>query len=350
LTLAARAHAAPILGNLEILVADRAFLQTTLRVDDGEIGLYRSEDGVVASVPPTAEGILGNCLPIFRTFVASDFTEENATFAAYVGDVCAPEIKNLLFAVASAFPEFVVGFLGPSLHPLLEQATLREIHRIPLFVVFTIRTRSFCPFLENNLTLASISTYLRAVINGSLERSYHSEPVPEHQPTAWTKLVGQTYADFMSDADHDLFLLYTRPNSEECREAIEEFVKAAEALSRRGVRFATIDVFLNSAPLPFPKMLKQPHLRFFPAVNRSWGFPFMHRISRDDISRFVKHFGSRDYGIQVPPKSKREFKREVRAFAQIYPKLPEEDQGTMSDYFHKMWFTLGLGSGITRED
>jgi hypothetical protein len=329
---------------MEILVAERPFLKLGLGIEIGEIALYRAEDGVIVSVPPTPEGILSNCLPVFRTFVSSDFTEENVTFAAYVGDVLTQEIKDLLFEVAVVFPEFVVGFLAPSLHPILEQATLRTIENEKLFVAFTVRTRSFFPFLEANLTVPSISQYLRSVSDGSLARSYHSEQICTSQTSNVTKLVGQTYTEFMADHDHDLFLLYTRPDSEECRDVAEEFAAAADAVV--GVKFASIDVFLNSAPLPFPRMLKQPHLRFFPAINRSGGFPFMHKVAKEELLRFVKHFGSRDYGIEVPPKNKREFKREVREFAKVFSSLPDEDQDKMSSYFHKMWFALGLGSGV----
>jgi hypothetical protein len=334
---------------MEVLVTDRRMLRSAIGIRDGEIGLYRLEDGVIESIPATKEAVLLNCLPVFRTFVESDLTDENETIAAYVGEELTSGIRKLLLSLGTAFPEYLVGFLGRPLIPILEHVTMQAIGRLPFFIAFTMHARGFYPFVERDLTFESISDYLRGITNGSLEPKYHTEPIPEVQAASWTKLVGKTYADFICDITHDLFVLYVKPDSHRCREVAEEFAKAAEALRGTGVRFGVIDVVLNSSPIPFPSRLNPPHLRFFPFVNRSDGYPFMHTVSRDNLLRFVKHFGSKDYEIEVPPKNIQEFKREVREFSKAFPDLPEEDQDTMSAYFHKMWFSLGLGRGIDRD-
>ena len=120
-----RYQASFYLGNLDIIICDRTLLKNHFQINEGEIGIYRTEDRTINSIKPTLDDILEGSIPSFRHFVTSDFREPNSTFFAFLGyniddekyfSKLSNDINDLLYNLSIQFPQFVIGYLEPKLH------------------------------------------------------------------------------------------------------------------------------------------------------------------------------------------------------------------------------------------
>ncbi|OHT13107.1 hypothetical protein TRFO_16861 [Tritrichomonas foetus] len=348
-------------GNMEILVCDKKFLQQSFTIKNNEIGIYRAEDQTIQSIQPNIDSIFEATIPVFRHFVTTDFRQPDSTFVAFLGtqqDSNLKDVDELLFNLSIKFPNFVIGYLEPKLQYIARHATMQKFDNLPTIITFSPSDRSYFPINDPKLFnlpfnkeqwMKDAELYLSMINKGKIKRKYHSEPVPKNNKNDLVeKIVGDTYDSFMKDQRHDLYVMYVESNNGVCNEALSEFQKAAEVA--RNIRFGVIDVILNSSPRKFPQIHKLPYVRFYPSKNRTNDVPFLHSMKRDDFLRFAMKFGSQNYKFDVPKKSKSEFRNEISIFNKIISQLPPDDQNKMEPYFKKMWFEVGLKSGISRPD
>ena len=332
----ARFSVVPYIGMIDLFACD-AQMFTGLFGGQGQMALFRMEDRAIASFEPSADGLFMTILPVFRRFLRTDVEVENETIVALIDDELNSTGEALLYELGTMFPEMTIGFLQKSLHHYAEQAMLQKIEKKPAFVAFSFQPKSFFPFKYEAVNVETMTDYLHGILNGTIERVFHSEEIPKNQSGLVETLVGRTYTEFLNRNDTDVIIFYYNVDSEATRVARKVFEEAAEILAPRGCRFGIINSALNSALTPFPAMYRHPYIRFYPSNDRTVGIPFMHSFTKNDILRFVVRLGTKDYNIVVPQKKKTELKREVSDLAKIIPSLPSADQTLAGDYFHELW-------------
>ena len=333
----ARFNVAPYIGAMDLFACDPEMFRDLFQPVGDQMAIFRIEDHVIAPLEPTPDGLFMSVLPVFRKFVQADLDPGNETLAAYIDKELTPDVESLLYDLGVTFPELAVGYVAPNLHHVIEKVLLQKITKLPMFLVFTAEPKAFYPFPDEEVNRETVTEYLRGIVNQTIEKRFHSEDIPKNQTGVVEKLVGRTYQEFLADKDNDLIILYTSVENEATRLAKKVFEEAAEVLVPKGVRFATINAALNSSPVPFPKMHRQPYIRFYPSNDRTTGMPFMHAFTKDDILRFVARLGTKEYHLQLPQKKKAELKREVSDLSKFIQLLPEADQMNVSEYFRQLW-------------
>ncbi|KAF4732209.1 hypothetical protein FOZ62_005491, partial [Perkinsus olseni] len=132
------------------------------------------------------------------------------------------------------------------------------------------------------MTVPKVSEFLKGVLDGTIEPTLKSEPVPESQDEPVHVVVGSTLEDDVFQADKDVLFEIYAPWCGHCKKLAPEYEKVAKKIVKEGVEdmvvLAKMDGTANDSPVE----------------SISWdGFPTLYYVKAGE-SEPVKYDGPRD--------------------------------------------------------
>ncbi|OHT04966.1 hypothetical protein TRFO_27409 [Tritrichomonas foetus] len=374
-----RYKSSPFLGPIDIIIANDIVLNE-LKITNEKIAIYRQEDHSIEVINISFESIFEAVKPTFRRLVNTDLFDKTKPIAALVVDELSSEMEDFLYHIYLKYKEnFIVGWIPPLRHYIVERSTLINVNeQKPFFIAFHAFDRSFYPY-SNLITIDLLqkentqklppefsshkftkdlwneicSFYLMNIIENKINRTYHSSTKPDllFNESHVNYLVGKNYSDFIKTQKDLIILYYYDDNSEETLNARNELKKVAEFFSNESsLLFGAIEMNQNSVPECFPNFALNyaPHIRLIKTDKTQ--IPFLHVIKSNEIMRFIAHFSSSNFTIEIPQKDEDEFKKEAAHFVQIMYALPENEREIVKEYFKQMWINLDIDYGVKIDD
>ncbi|KAL2809299.1 thioredoxin-like domain-containing protein [Aspergillus granulosus] len=181
------------------------------------------------------------------------------------------------------------------------------------------------------LSAKDIGNFIQDVLDGKVEPSIKSEPIPETQEDAVTVVVAHSYKDLVIENDKDVLLEFYAPWCGHCKALAPKYEELAQLYAnneefKSKVTIAKIDATANDVP---DSITGFPTIKLFPAGSKDAPVEYSGSRTIEDLANFVKENGK--YGIDAfsaEPVEAAEEKEEAaeEAEAEPTPEKPEHDE------------------------
>ncbi|KAH0791414.1 disulfide-isomerase ER-60 [Histomonas meleagridis] len=310
-------------------------------IDDKVLGFFRKDDMNIVSIEPKLRDIFRATFPKYRILKASDLQKPKKLVLALIDQKISSKYRDFLFEMGSRFPNITVGFAGQNVKSMIERCTNEgydDIH--PGIALFNLdqnihyNTTEFFhdligkPFFTEKW-LSAATLMIGKVLSGEIQPSYVSEDVPPKSDFNVQKLVGLTYGEYVDDPENDVVVIYKRENCEHCKEFFPKFLDFARECEKANVqnlKFGFIDVVKNSAKKPFPYMMGVPHVRIFPAKNKTNDQPMRGGNDRGSLIRLINRYGLHKLPFEEPPLDKATLAAEMMQLLMSQDQAPPDEQ------------------------
>lgn len=281
---------------------------------NSSMALFRKEDFNVVPINGKLKQLYESTFPAYRALSVEDLKSDKIIIAL-IYDNLVYEYVDFLFEIGTNYPEYIVGFASPSIANYIQKYAYPNQTYGPKLAVFNMQRNIFYnvdeffselfkkPFSADEWTNAGMRM-LEKIQSGEMNESYLSEPEPEVSTSNIQKVVGSTYERFISEDGIDVVMLYKRENCPHCQKFITvytDFARDCEAAGINSLKFGYIDVIKNSARTPFPYMRGVPHVRIFPAKNKTNHQQIRGGNNRDSLIRLINRFGLHELPFDVSP-------------------------------------------------
>ncbi|BCR92343.1 protein disulfide isomerase PDI1 [Aspergillus chevalieri] len=159
---------------------------------------------------------------------------------------------------------------------------------------------------EKELKAKDVGKFIQEVLEGKVEPSIKSEPVPETQEGPVTVVVARSYKDIVLDDEKDVLIEYYAPWCGHCKALAPKYDELAslyaDGLSSK-VTIAKIDATANDVPEPITGF---PTIKLFPAGAKDSPVEYLGTRSVDDLANFVKENGKHQADAYAPKETKPE--------------------------------------------
>ena len=278
------------------------------------MGLFRREDFCIVPINGKLRQLYSSTFPSYRLLSVEDLKLDKL-IVALIGDEFILDYIDLMFEMGNNYPEYIVGYATPSIIGYFQKFISPNQTNGTRIAVFNIQKNIYYkvddffddlyekPFSLEEWTKAGLKM-LKMIKSGEIKESYLSEPEPEISHSNLQKVVGSTYEKFINEENVDLVMLYKRENCPHCQKFIKvysDFAKECEQEGIQGLKFGFIDVMKNSAKTPFPYMKGVPHVRIFPAKNKTDCQQVRGGNNRDSLIRLINKYGKQTLPFEVPP-------------------------------------------------
>ncbi|RDW74738.1 protein disulfide isomerase PDI1 [Aspergillus mulundensis] len=149
------------------------------------------------------------------------------------------------------------------------------------------------------ISAKEVGKFIQDVLNGKVEPSIKSEPIPETQEGPVTVVVAHSYKDVVIENDKDVLLEFYAPWCGHCKalapkydELAELYAKSKDAASK--VTIAKIDATANDVP---DSITGFPTIKLFPAGSKDAPIEYSGSRTVEDLANFIKENGK--YGVDA---------------------------------------------------
>ncbi|CAL5874912.1 uncharacterized protein PFLUO_LOCUS9214 [Penicillium psychrofluorescens] len=167
-----------------------------------------------------------------------------------------------------------------------------EPETFPAFAIQDTTKNVKYPFDQTKkIEAKAVGKFIQDVLEGKIEPSVKSEPIPETQEGPVTVVVGKSYQELVIDNDKDVLLEFYAPWCGHCKSLAPKYDELAEMYSgdlAEKVTIAKIDATANDVPDPITGF---PTIKLYPAGSK--GEPIEYSGSRtvEDLATFIKENG-----------------------------------------------------------
>ncbi|TAQ89773.1 hypothetical protein B7494_g1883 [Chlorociboria aeruginascens] len=237
--------------------------------------------------PETYAGYMATGIPLAYIFAE---TEEERT-----------EISTLLKAIAEKY-RGAVSFATIDAKAFGAHAGNLNLKtdQFPAFAIQdTVNNKKFPFDQDSEITVASISKFVQDFVDGNVEPSIKSEPIPETQEGPVQIVVAKNYDDIVLDDAKDVLIEFYAPWCGHCKALAPKYDILAGLYVENGhadkVTIAKVDATLNDVP---DEISGFPTIKLYKAGDKSNPITYSGSRSIEDLIKFVKENGK--YEIEVP--------------------------------------------------
>ncbi|KAK5048181.1 hypothetical protein LTR84_005851 [Exophiala bonariae] len=229
--------------------------------------------------PETYAGYIGAGIPL--AYIFAETPEERTSLAETLKPVAEKHKGVINFAVidAKAFGAHAGNLNLPT-------------DKFPSFAIQeTVKSEKY-PFEGDALTEKNIGAFVQSFVDGTLEPSIKSEPIPEKQEGPVTVVVANSYKDIVLDDSKDVLIEFYAPWCGHCKSLAPIYEKLAELytgsdLSSK-VTIAKVDATLNDVP---DEISGFPTIKLYPAGAKDSPVEFSGARTLEDLATFIKDNG-----------------------------------------------------------
>lgn len=294
-----------------------------------KFGLFRNHDKTIVQVEGNTTMSLYNASkPFFNYLTPQIIQSRNNVFAIYIDDNL--ENNDLkyqkLYEIGEKHTNLMVGVLDAKYIDVVEEVTKEKISNLPAFIVFSKNYGFYYPNeikgidIEHPKWMESVNDYISKIMNHEIKSKYYSDAIPLNQEYYITKLVGETYKEFVNDPEHDIGVLYIDSTTD-----INEYIQVAKEIYDNGtksLRLGYINIKENSSPEHYPLFVNFPHFEIFPLKNKTDSEPMFESKSKESYKRFIKQHMSLPNNIKMNEISQSDAQFELFIFSYRTQRLP----------------------------
>ncbi|KAG9793275.1 Protein disulfide-isomerase [Exophiala dermatitidis] len=244
--------------------AIKSFIKTASTPLVGEVG------------PETYAGYMGAGIPL--AYIFAETPEERASLAKALKPIAEKYKGKLNFATidAKAFGAHAGNLNLPT-------------DKFPAFAIQeTVKNEKY-PFDGNKLTEKAIGKFVKDFVEGKLEPSIKSEPIPEKQEGPVTVVVAHSYKDIVLDDGKDVLVEFYAPWCGHCKALAPTYEKLAELYSSNPeVIVAKVDATLNDVP---DEIAGFPTIKLYPAGAKDSPVEYSGSRTLEDLAAFIRDNG-----------------------------------------------------------
>ena len=138
-----------------------------------------------------------------------------------------------------------------------------------------------------------IGKYVQDFLDGKVEPSVKSEPIPESQDGPVTVIVAKNYNDIVMDDDKDVLVEFYAPWCGHCKALAPKYEELGQAFSSpelsKLVTIAKVDATANDVP---DEIQGFPTIKLFPAGKKDSPVDYSGSRTIEDLAQFIKENGS----------------------------------------------------------
>jgi len=181
--------------------------------------------------------------------------------------------------------------------------------KFPAFAIQDTVSNAKYPYDQSKKVDADdIAQFLQDVLDGKVEPSIKSEPIPETQEGPVTVVVAHTYQELVIDNDKDVLLEFYAPWCGHCKALApkyEELAKlyTADADFASKVTIAKVDATANDVPQSIQGF---PTIKLFPAGSKDSPIEYSGSRTVKDLADFIKESGKYKVDAYVEPETPEE--------------------------------------------
>lgn len=180
-----------------------------------------------------------------------------------------------------------------------------EVGKWPAFAIQDTSKNSKFPFDQGKkITKKDIEKFVGDFVNGKIEPSVKSEPIPEKQEGPVTVIVAHTYKDIVLDNDKDVLVEFYAPWCGHCKALAPKYDELARlytsnAAYNNQVTIAKVDATNNDVP---DEIAGFPTIKLFPAGGKDSPVDYSGPRTVEDLAKFVKEKGKHgvDAYVEAP--------------------------------------------------
>ncbi|QKX58943.1 uncharacterized protein TRUGW13939_06071 [Talaromyces rugulosus] len=164
----------------------------------------------------------------------------------------------------------------------------------PAFAIQDPEKNHKFPFDQSKeFNVEDIGKFVQDVVDGKVEPSIKSEPIPETQEGPVTVIVAHTYQELVIDNDKDVLVEFYAPWCGHCKALAPKYEQLAKAYAENPdfaskVTVAKIDATANDVPDPIQGF---PTIKLFPAGSKDAPVEYSGSRSIEDLAEFIKTKG-----------------------------------------------------------
>ena len=172
--------------------------------------------------------------------------------------------------------------------------------KFPSFAIQeTVKNEKY-PFESNTLTENDIGAFVKDFVDGKLEPSIKSEPIPEKQEGPVTVVVAHSYKDIVLDDTKDVLIEFYAPWCGHCKALAPTYEKLAELYSSpelsSKVTVAKIDATQNDVP---DEIAGFPTIKLYPAGAKDAPINYAGSRTLEDLAAFIRDNGKHGVDAQT---------------------------------------------------
>jgi protein disulfide-isomerase A1 len=177
-----------------------------------------------------------------------------------------------------------------------------KVDSFPAFAIQEIAKNQKFPFdQEKKITLSDITTFVKSFVDGKLEPSIKSEPIPEVQEGV-TVVVALNYDEVVINNEKDVLLEFYAPWCGHCKSLAPKYdelaaLYAADADVADKVTIAKVDATANDVP---DEIQGFPTIKLFPAGSKDAPITYSGARTVEDLVKFVAENGKYKASVVVP--------------------------------------------------
>lgn len=231
--------------------------------------------------PETYQGYMSAGIPL--AYIFSETPEERAELAKTLKSVAEKYKGKINFATidAKAFGAHAGNLNLPT-------------DKWPSFAIQDTLTDEKYPFDGNKLTEKKIGAFVKEYVDGKLEPSVKSEPVPDKNDGPVTVIVATEFKKIVIDqADKDVLVEFYAPWCGHCKALAPTYEKLGELYQGKDlgskVVIAKVDATANDIP---EKIQGFPTIKLYPANKKDSPVDYSGSRTFEDLANFIKDNGS----------------------------------------------------------
>lgn len=177
-----------------------------------------------------------------------------------------------------------------------------EAEKFPAFAIQDTLTNAKYPYDQTKAVNAKdIAQFVKDVLDGKIEPSIKSEPIPETQEGPVTVVVAHSYQDLVINNDKDVLLEFYAPWCGHCKALAPQYEELAKLYADNPdfaskVTIAKVDATANDVP---DQIQGFPTIKLFPAGSKDSPVEYSGERTVEDLAQFIKESGK--YNVDVVP-------------------------------------------------
>ncbi|KAI9846874.1 MAG: protein disulfide-isomerase precursor [Sclerophora amabilis] len=176
--------------------------------------------------------------------------------------------------------------------------------KFPAFAIQNTENNQKYPFQQDKkLSAKEVGKFVQDFVDGKIEPSIKSEPVPESQDGPVHVVVAHNYKDIVLDEDKDVLLEFYAPWCGHCKALAPKYEELAALYFNKPefaskVIIAKVDATANDVP---DEIQGFPTIKLFPAGAKSEPIDYSGSRTIEDLATFVKENGKHQIDAYVAP-------------------------------------------------
>ncbi|KAL2217769.1 thioredoxin-like domain-containing protein [Thermoascus aurantiacus ATCC 26904] len=231
--------------------------------------------------PETYAGYMSAGIPL--AFIFAETQEERQKFAADFKPIAEKHrgAINIVTIDAKAFGAYA-GNLN------------LDAQKFPAFAIHdTVKNAKYPYDQSKEVNAKDIAQFVQDVLDGKVEPSIKSEPIPEAQEGPVTVVVAHSYQELVIDNDKDVLLEFYAPWCGHCKALAPKYEELARLYAENPdlaskVTIAKIDATANDVP---DEIQGFPTIKLFPAGSKDSPIDYTGSRTVEDLANFIKENG-----------------------------------------------------------